>query len=106
MPAATEEATAMVMLDVPLPVIDVGLKVTVTPEGWPEAESVTAESNPPVTVLVMVEPPELPACTETEPGDAESVKPGCVDTDPASALMRAACGLPQPLARSYPVVAE
>ena len=58
-PAAVDEATVIVMVEVPAPVIEVGLKLTVTPVGWPLADKEMAESKPPVTVLVMVEVPEL-----------------------------------------------
>lgn len=95
------------MVEVPEPVMDEGLKPMVTPEGAPEAESVTAESKPPVAVLVMVELPELPGAMESEDGDADREKPGCEEDDPARALMRLVpLGLPHPLVRSYPVVAE
>jgi hypothetical protein len=40
-----------------LPVMEDGLKLTVTPLGIPGAESVTAESNPLETVLVIVDAP-------------------------------------------------
>jgi len=56
-PGAVDEATLMVIVEVPAPVIEVGLKVTVTPVGWPLADKEIAESNPSVTVLVMVEVP-------------------------------------------------
>jgi len=71
-----EEATVIVMLDVPAPVIEPGLKPTVTPAGWPLADKEIAELKPPVTALVIVELPELPCTTETEAGDADRVKPG------------------------------
>lgn len=74
-PVAVVEATVSVMVEVPVPVIEAGLKPTVTPVGWPLALKVTAESNPPVAVLVMVDVPELPCTTETEVGEAERVKP-------------------------------
>ncbi len=66
-------ATLIDIVEVPAPVIEVGLKVTVTPVGAPVAVSAMAESNPPLTVLVMVEALALdPPCTiETEPGEAE-----------------------------------
>lgn len=100
-----DEATVSVRTEVPAPVIEVGLKPTVTPVGWPVAVKATAESKPPVTALVMVDFPELPCTTETEVGEAERLKPG-VDA-PASALIRPLpFGLPQPLAKSKPVVAE
>ena len=60
MPVATEEATAIDMLEVPEPVMEVGLKVMATPEGWPDAVRATAESKPPVTVLVIVVDPSAP----------------------------------------------
>ena len=63
-----------VRVDVPLPVMDVGLKVAVTPDGRPLADRVTAESKPPETVLVIVEVPELPLTTVSEVGDALRLK--------------------------------
>lgn len=45
-------ATVSVKSELPAPVMDVGLKLPVTPEGIPVAERATAESNPPVTVVV------------------------------------------------------
>jgi hypothetical protein len=95
-----DEPTVSDIVEVPFPVIDAGLKPTVTPVGCPEAESVTAESKPPLTVLVTVVLPELPCTTDTELGDAERLKPEVV-VDPASALIRPdPFGLPQPVARS------
>ena len=80
--------------------IEVGLKPTMTPVGWPVADKEMAESKPPVTALVMVEVPALPWVTETEMGDAERLKPGAGEP-PASAAIRAApFGLPQPVAKS------
>jgi hypothetical protein len=70
-PAVTAEPTVMDIVDVPAPVIDVGLNDTVTPEGSREADRLIAESNPPLTALVMVDDPELPCLIETEPGEAE-----------------------------------
>jgi len=69
----------MVMVEEPEPdAIDDGLKVTVTPEGWPDADKATAELKPPVTDDVIVAAPELPWETLTDAGDAESVKLGGV----------------------------
>ncbi len=99
-PGAVDEATCIVMVEVPAPVIEVGLKLTVTPLGWPLADNVMAESKPPVTVLVIVEVPELPCATVTEDGEAERLKPG-PDEVPASALISPLpFGLPQPVAKS------
>lgn len=99
-PATMDEATVRVIVDVPAPVIKVGLKLTVTPVGWPEADKIMAESKPPVTVLVMVEVPEFPGATDTEAGEAERLKP-VVDELPESAVIRPLpFGLPQPVAKS------
>jgi len=73
-PVLVLEATLSVRVDVPVPVMDAGLKLAVTPVGWPLAVKVTAESNPPETVLVMVEVPELPLDTESELGEAVRAK--------------------------------
>jgi hypothetical protein len=99
-PVAVEEATLSVMFEVPAPVIEVGLKPTVTPAGWPLADKAMAELNPPVTVLVMVEFPAPPCATVTDAGEADRLKPG-VEELPARALIRPApFGLPQPVAKS------
>ena len=98
-PVAVVEATVKVMVEVPEPgaAMDVGLKLTVTPVGWPVADKAIAESKPPETAVVIVDVPLLPCTTETEVGEAEMVKLG-VDDVPASALIRPApFGLPQPL---------
>ena len=90
----------MVMVEVPAPVIEVGLKPKVTPVGWPVADNEIAELKPPVTALVIFDVPELPCATETEAGEAERLKPG-VTKPPASALIRAApFGLPNPVTKS------
>ena len=78
MPVAVVDATARVAVDVPEPgaAMDAGLKETVTPVGWPVADKATAESNPPETVVVMVEVPLFPTTTETDVGEAASVNAG------------------------------
>lgn len=68
-PKATDDPTFVVMVEVPAPVIEAGLKPTVTPAGWPVAVKETTPLNPPVTVLVMVEAAESPCTTLTEEGD-------------------------------------
>ena len=101
-PVAVVEATVMVMVEVPEPgaAMDVGLKLTVTPVGWPVADKAIAELKPPETAVVIVDVPLLPCTTETEVGEAEMVKLGDVDV-PASALIRPVpFGLPQPVTRS------
>jgi hypothetical protein len=98
-PAAVVEATVIVMVALPAPVIDDGLNPIVTPEGWPEAVKAIAELKPPVTVLVIVDFPEPPCATVTDAGDAERLKP---EDEPAatSALSNPAFGLPHPVTRS------
>ena len=78
MPATVVEATAIDAVELPEPgaAMDVGLKVTVTPVGWPLAVNATAELKPPDTVVVIVEDPLLPCATETEVGEAEMAKFG------------------------------
>ena len=51
--------TVMVIAEVPLPGagIGLGLKLTVVSEGWPEADKAIELLNPPMMVLVIVEPP-------------------------------------------------
>ena len=101
MPATVEEATVSVMVAVPAPVMEFGLNPTVTPMGWPVAVKAMAESNPPVTVLVIVEAPLLPCATVTAAGEAERLNPGPEEEPPASAVIRPLpFGLPQPVAKS------
>ena len=77
----------------------------VTPLGKPDAASVTLPEKPPSSVIVMVLVPLPPWVIVTLLGDEASVKLGV--EDPASALSRPLpLGLPQPVAKSYPVVAE
>ena len=67
--------TLRVMVDVPEPEpMPMGLKVTVTPEGAPDADRAIAELNPPDGVAVIVVVPELPQATLTELGDALRLK--------------------------------
>jgi hypothetical protein len=53
-----------------------GLKLAVTPEGSPLADSAIAELNPPVMAAAIEEVPELPGATVSAAGLAESEKPG------------------------------
>jgi len=72
------EATARVKVDVPEPgaAMEVGLKLAVTPVGAPDAVRAIAELKPPETAVVMVDTLLLPCDTETEVGEAVSVKAG------------------------------
>ena len=67
-----------VSVELPLPgaAIDAGLKLAVTPTGKPEAESDTAELNPPLTDVEIVVLPEPPCVTDRLLGDAVTVKLG------------------------------
>ena len=51
-----------VTVELPLPgaAMEAGLKLAVTPAGKPEADKETAELKPPLTVVEIVELPELP----------------------------------------------
>jgi hypothetical protein len=104
-PAIVVEATVKVSVDVPVPLMEDGLKATVTPAGVPEAVKATAESKPPLTVLVIFVLPELPCAIDTDAGDAERLNPeGAVA--PVSAVSRPVFGLPHPVTKSKPVSAE
>lgn len=95
-----DEPTVIVIVEVPAPVIELGLKLTVTPDGWPVADREITPLKPPVTVLDIVEVPAWPCATETEAGEAERLKPED-DELPSSAFSRPdPFGLPQPVARS------
>ena len=103
MPATVEAATAIAMLDVPEPGAGIveGVKVTVTPVGWPVAVKAPAPLNPPDTVLVIVDDPFPPCATDTEEGEADKLKLGPVDPPPANAVIKATpFGLPMPVAKS------
>src|SRR5580693_728632 len=96
------------MVDVPEPgaAMDVGLKLTVTPVGWPVADNAMAELNPPETAVVIVDEPLLPCTTETDAGEAEMVKLGLVEVGARASMRPVPLGLPHPVTRSYPVTAE
>ena len=72
------EATVKVAVEVPEPgaAIDVGLKLTVTPEGAPLEDKVMAALKPFRMVVVTVEVPVVPCTTLTAVGAAEIVKSG------------------------------
>ena len=92
----------MVAVDEPEPgeAIGVGLKVTLTPDGAPDAERAIAELKPPETEVVIVEDPLVLVCTESDDGDEEMVNAGVCVVDPVSAASSPALGLPHPVTRS------
>ena len=54
MPAAADEGALMVMMQEPEPVVQVGLKVAVTPVGSPETDQYTVPLKPLEAVAVAV----------------------------------------------------
>ena len=69
------KTTFIVIVDCPEPeLMLVGLKVTVTPDGTPDADKEIVELNPPVGVAVIVVVPDLPQATDTDVGDALRLK--------------------------------
>ena len=100
LPATVDEPTAIVMVEVPAPVIEVGLKPTVTPDGCPDADKEMTELKPLITVLVITEVPELPCITETEVAEAVRPKPGAAIVLSRPLIRPLPFGLPQPVARS------
>ena len=101
-PVAVLDATVNDTLDEPEPgaAMGVGVKPTVTPEGWPDADSAIAELKPPDMVAVTADEPALPWVTVAEAGEAERVKFGA-EAVPARAFSKPApFMLPQPVARS------
>src|ERR1017187_3697443 len=108
MPVAVVEATARVMVEMPEPgaAMEAGVKLTVTPVGWPVADNPTAELNPPPMRTETMDVPLLPCTTDTEPGEAETVKLGVVEVGARALIRFAPLGLPQPATRSYPSTAE
>ncbi len=75
------EPTVMFIVELPEPgaEIDDGLKLTVTPDGWPDADKAMDELKPPEMEVEIVDEPLLPSAMETEVGEAEMVKDGLAD---------------------------
>lgn len=98
---AVEDGSVMVMVELGLPLVArvLGLKETVEPVGWPDAERAIPELSVPVMLAVMVKVGEEPATADSEDLDAESVKPALCEL-PVRAASRPALGLPQPVTRS------
>ena len=96
MPVAVLDPTVIVIVELPLPgaAIVLGLKLTVVPLGAPVADRLMALLNPPLTAVVMVEVPELPAATLTEVGELASVKLGGAVTVRVTVAL---CWIPPPL---------
>ena len=97
-PVAAVAATTSVSVDEPDPgaAIEAGLKVAVTPLGRPDADKATAELKPPETDVLMEEVPLLPCTTETDVGEAASVKAGAPAAVTVSETV-AECVIPPPV---------
>jgi hypothetical protein len=90
-----------------VPVVGLVPKVAVTPLGKPDAARVTLPENPSTSVTEIVLVPLLPCVTVTLLGEAERVKLGEEEDDPANSVISPVVfGLPQPVHRSNPVAAE
>ena len=68
--------TVMVMVEVPAPVMEVGLKLTETREPVTLPDKPMAELKPPLTVVVRVTFPVLDLATDRDVGEALRVKLG------------------------------
>ena len=90
------EPTVTVIVELPLPgaAIVLGLKLTVVPLGAPLAVRLMALLNPPLTVVVIVEVPELPCAALTDVGEAARVKLGGAVTVRVTVAL---CVIPPPL---------
>ena len=69
----------IVIVDVPAPLIEVGLNVMVSPLPWPEAERLMEPVNPPVTAVVTFTVPEELLVTLSDVGEAEMLKPAVAE---------------------------
>src|SRR5271166_4617875 len=81
-PRAVPDPTVMVIVELPEPGagIGLGLKLTVAPEGIPDADKLMALLKPPTVVVVIVDVPWFPWATLSEAGDAEIPKFGEPET--------------------------
>ena len=70
-----DELVVTVIVDVPWPVTEVGLKLAVELDGNPRTRNVTVPLNPPVAPTVTVYVVLLPRVTVCEAGETEMVKP-------------------------------
>ena len=74
-PVVALRFTVMVIVDVPAPVIEDGLKLTEILDATPEAESEIVPLNPPVTVVVIVPVLKLPLDIVNDDGEALAPNP-------------------------------
>ena len=90
------DPTVIVIVELPPPgaAIELGLKLTVVPLGAPLAVRLIALLKPPLTVVLIVEVPELPCATLTDVGKPVSVKLAAAVTVRVTVAL---CGIPPPL---------
>lgn len=88
-----------VSVELPLPgaAMEAGLKLAVTPEGKPDADSETAALKPPLTVVETVLLLEPAWATDTLEGEALTAKSG-VAAEVTVRVMAAVCVTPPPVA--------
>jgi hypothetical protein len=89
-------ATVSVKCAVPVPVMELGLKVPVTPVGMPVADKVTAEPKPPETVEVTTANPLCPRSRVPDVGETEMLKAPVVAAVTVSETV-AVCVIPPPV---------
>lgn len=95
-PARVLFVAVKVTVEVPEPGAEMveGLKLTVTPEGWPVAVKATEALKPPDMVVLTEEVELLPGLTLTEVGEAETAKLGGALT---VRLIVVVCVIPAPV---------
>ena len=88
--------TVMVIVELPLPGagIGLGLKLTVVPDGIPEAERLIELLKPPLILVVIVDVPWLPCGMFSDDGEAEMVKLALATTVRVTVVF---CWTPPPL---------
>jgi hypothetical protein len=108
-PAGVPLVVETVKVEVSDPEIEAGLKLAVTPAGAPRmfAERVTVPVKPFPAVSEITLFWSAPAGVSGRSlGDAESVKYGfVVEVGARAAIVAGPSGVPQPVARSYPIIA-
>ena len=89
-----------VTIELPEPGAGIGLtpKLTVVPDGTPEADSEIAELNPPLTVVLKVTVPGKVCATLIDDGAAERVKFGCAGAVSTVSVTVVVLVIPPPVA--------
>ena len=97
-PVVAVALAVKVRVELPLPgaAIEAELKLAVTPVGKPETDKDTAELKPPVTLVVIVEAPDVPCARDKLEGEATTVKSGVCAALTVSESV-AVCVMPPPV---------